>query len=208
MPITDMGVAYEEEILNKIGLLYSGLHWGELGNQHYKSGVAKTRYVSLGVIHTALDINGRDGSLLIDLDRAVPKRLENKFDVITNYGTTEHVNNQYSVFRNIHNMCKVTGIMIHIVPAIGHWRGHCRYYYSKKFFEGLLKECKYKLIDLRMFTTGMYRKKKHLVVCTLKKCVTNSFIQAKKFRILDGIYDSKCTKKTGNYNNVGTKNSK
>ncbi|MBC7332798.1 MAG: hypothetical protein H5T91_10320 [Synergistetes bacterium] len=90
---------YERSVLDLLGLEYEGLKWCELGNQRTDEGkVAKNIYLSRGVQHISIDINGRDGALPIDLDKPVPFIFLNQFDVITNYGTIEHVNNQYSVF--------------------------------------------------------------------------------------------------------------
>jgi len=75
---------YEQNILSYFGLSYDGLIWCELGNQqHHNGGVAKDVYVKLGVDHTSIDINGKDGALQIDLDFPVTDELLNRFDVVT-----------------------------------------------------------------------------------------------------------------------------
>lgn len=190
---------YEESILKKLNISYSGLNWCELGNQTYSGRPAKVMYTTKGVNHTSIDINGRDGSLPLDLDCPVPKNLENKFDVITNYGTTEHVNNQYAVFKNIHVMCKVGCIVIHGVPLIGHWRKHCRYYYSIPFFEGLAAMCNYTIIYLKIFDTAFYAAPKNLISCVFKKEQNTGFPSSKSFASISGIEDSGDLFETGNY---------
>lgn len=191
--------SYEESVLKSLNIAYAGLDWCELGNQGYCDKTAKEMYKSKGVNHTSIDINGRDGAIKLDLDKDVPKTLENRFDVITNYGTTEHVNNQYSVFKNMHNMGRVGCIIFHGVPLIGNWPRHCRYYYSMKFFELLAKACAYTVIDIKIFNTDFYKAPKNLVACILRKERASSFVTQKVFLTIPGINDSKNLLKTGNY---------
>lgn len=191
--------AYEEQILNKLHITYSGLLLCELGNQRYRGKPAKLMYESLGVKHTSIDINGFDGAIPLDLDFAVPKTFETSFNVITNYGTTEHVNNQYSVFKNIHVMGKNNCVVLHGVPLVGNWPTHCRYYYSKDFFTGLINVCSYELIDLRIFTTGQYRRPRNLLACVLRKVKDIPFVSPKEFLGVGGVLDSKDRTNTGNY---------
>jgi len=199
MPITDIGLHYEKKMISRASLKYSDLVWCELGNQSYKGKPAKLMYQKIGVQHTSIDINGLYGSIKLDLDFPVPIKLEDKFDVITNYGTTEHVNNQYSVFKNIHIMCKYGGLIIHAVPLINNWPKHCRYYYSQVFFKQLSNICKYTIMDIGLFNTGLYKKKKNMVVCTLRKNTNKNFISLKVFSTIKGLKDSKNKRKTGNY---------
>lgn len=41
------------------------------------------------------------------------------FDVVTNFGTAEHVFNITQAFENIHNFLRVGGIALHVLPAYG-----------------------------------------------------------------------------------------
>jgi len=156
-----MGIGIEVHEFEKHVLGISGLQWPEisiceLGNQKIK--FLKHRlpagryYRKLGVkYHISLDLNGKNGAMAVDLDKPVPGKLLNKFDLVTDYGTIEHVNNQYQVFRNMHDVCKEGGIMLHALPPSGHWPGHGRYYYSESFFEQLARICNYSPV------TGMQR---------------------------------------------------
>jgi len=190
---------YEEQILSKLRLEYCGLIWCELGNQRYCGKPAKGMYELKGVKHTSIDINGLGGAVPIDLDSPIPSNMENKFDVVTNYGTSDHVNNQYSVFKNVHLMCKLNGIMLHGVPLIGNWVKHCRYYYSKQFFEGLSIKCGYRIIDLKVLNSGFYRHPKNLVVGVLQRVENVAFVSQRQFIGISGINDSKNLNRTGNY---------
>ena len=91
----------------------------------------------------SIDLNARDGSLPLDLTK--PIQIDNiggPFNLVTNFGTTEHVPDQYPCFKNIHDLCSVGGLMYHVVPRVNYWDGkgcgckkaHCPYYYDSDFF--------------------------------------------------------------------------
>jgi len=102
----------------------------------------------LELSHTSIDITGLDGSLPYDLNLpTIP--LTEKFDLVTNFGTTEHIEpNQYEPFLHIHNLCKEGGLMIHEVPVIGHWIGHCKFYYDEDFFKNLAFVNNYEILEM------------------------------------------------------------
>ncbi|GAB4489401.1 MAG: hypothetical protein OHK006_20980 [Thermodesulfovibrionales bacterium] len=153
-PILD----FESTVLAKAGLTYSGLQWCELGNQIIREEnlSAKQYYTRLGVNHTSIDLNGRDGALAINLDYPISSDLTDRFDVVTDYGTLEHVNNQYQAFQNIHRLCKANGIMLHVLPLSGHWEGHCRYYYDQNFALRFAEAAGYRLICSRVLNEFPY----------------------------------------------------
>ena len=163
---------------------YSGLEMLELGNQQIKIGgqrqLAKDYFENLGFKHTSLDINGKDGAIPIDLSKLIKDRIYyNRFDVVTNSGTSEHVEpyeGQYECFGNIHLCTKVGGIMIHVIPEEGSFPGHCPFYYTLDFFEKLVKYNGYKIIEIGRLHRG-----------------ENSFIKAGLIKAVDSAF---CDNKT------------
>ena len=134
----------------------------ELGDQVVKDSAipektGKAYFENRGFEHVSVDLNGLHGAVVRNL--AKPEQFKDwhdAWDVLTNCGTTEHVEpfeSQYECFGIIHDCIKVGGIAIHIVPDVyerdehGAWKNHCRYYYSKSFFELLAKECEYELLS-------------------------------------------------------------
>jgi len=191
---------YEKYTLNSLKLKYKGLKWCELGNQkNYENKVAKYIYLSLGVKHISIDLNGDDGALPINLDQPIPFIFLTQFDVITNYGTIEHINNQFQVFKNIHDSCKLGGIMIHLLPPIGNWPGHCRYYYSKKFVTELANACCYQMINYRILDKFTYKTPRNFIAVTYIKKHNNKFITKEKFNHIGGLIDTGNLTRTGNY---------
>ena len=198
MGINNIIKEYEERNLKLLRIPYEGLEWCELGNQNYYKKSAKKIYKAKGVNHTSIDLNGKNGALEFDLDYPLPIEFENKFDVVTNYGTIEHVNNQYSVFKNVHIICKLGGIIIHLVPLINNWKDHCRYYYTEQFFKDLSYQCNYRIIDVSILKEEEFKDPYNLVVCVLIKKFDN-FISEDVFNQINGVEDSKDLTQTGNY---------
>ena len=115
---------------------YDGLHWIELGNQWDWLGRATKRwYVKRGVQHVSIDVNGRDGSVPLDLNHQIHLPTS---DVLTNYGTLEHVKNQYAGWKNAHDLTRPNGIMIHAVMLADNHEGHSRYLYTHSFIAELI----------------------------------------------------------------------
>ncbi|MBN1799631.1 MAG: hypothetical protein JW822_13730 [Spirochaetales bacterium] len=145
------------EILKKRGLSLNGIKMCELGNQHFfvegiEFQTAKEYFLSLGVNHTSIDINGQDGALTLNLAKPVTDpALVGNFDIVTNYGTAEHVSNQYECYRNMHNFCRRGGLFIHVAPLVGSWPLHCEHYYYPLFFIRLAEANKYRVLKQEIF---------------------------------------------------------
>lgn len=74
-----------------------------------------------------IDIKGKiNGGLAesIDLNKEIPDEYINKFDLLTNFGTSEHVSDQYMVWKNMMSLVKVGGFLYHDLPFSGTWRNH------------------------------------------------------------------------------------
>jgi len=80
----------------------------------------------------------------------------NTFDAIINIHVTEHIEpieRQIAVWKNIHSMCKVNGVMIHILPdpdeCFNYLKnyGHCHLYFGRAFFSNLVSELGYEVLN-------------------------------------------------------------
>jgi SAM-dependent methyltransferase len=115
-----------------------------------KIACAQDLYAPLGFSHyKAIDASGENGALVFDLNNDLREQYEftESFDLVTNLGTAEHCFDQRAVFANIHNLCKVGGIMIHALPAQGNVN-HAFYNYHPRFFADLATANDYEIIDL------------------------------------------------------------
>jgi hypothetical protein len=110
----------------------------------------------LGFQYSAIDIDGSPGAIPLDLNfDAAPAEMRGRHDLVTNYGTTEHVVNQLNAFRMIHDLTAVGGLMIHNLPSHG-MLTHGLINYTPKFFWMLARSNNYKfrLMDYWMEPCG------------------------------------------------------
>ncbi len=138
-----------------------GLRMLELGDQvindkSIPEKTGKAYFENRGFEHVSVDSSGRLGSVARDLrDREQFKDWVNAWHVITNSGTTEHVEpfaTQYDCFRILHDCVTVGGVVVHLNPDAddldtnGTWKGHCRFYYTEAFHDTVARECGYELL--------------------------------------------------------------
>ncbi len=154
---------------------------------------AKNIYNFLGIKdYECIDSNGEFGAHIFDLNKDISKEYtyKKKFDLVTNNGTTEHVFNQYTCFKNIHDLTKVGGYMFHAVPFIGYLE-HGFYLYSASFFLDLAFINNYEIKAIWICIDGnilkpysrkiaeSYLKKQGekdvLIICLLKKVLNRNF---------------------------------
>jgi hypothetical protein len=149
------------------------------------SKLASTYFMHCGASEiTMLDINKKDGALPIDLDKPIDNiDLLESFDVLIDGGTSEHVKNQYSCFWNAFNLCKPGALMLHMIPAKGHWINHGRWGYPLHFFKELARYSGYTIIEMYQdnYVSKLVEKKHDLVFTCLKKELHSVFVSQKIF---------------------------
>jgi hypothetical protein len=114
--------------------------------------------------HVSMDLNGQDGALPRDICDPVTDL--GVFDVVTNFGCSEHIHDQRGCFQGLHALCRVGGVMVHVVPPVGEWPGHGQYHYTEQFFEGLARANAYRVVLLRRAAGEPHRP---LLCCGLVK---------------------------------------
>ena len=77
----------------------------------------------------------------------LPLPFSDRFDVVTNLGTAEHVFNQYQVFKSAHEKTNPGGIMIHALPNQGCY-DHGFYNYHPTFVFDLSQANRYQIVTL------------------------------------------------------------
>jgi len=99
-----------------------------------------------GFEYCALDIFDADNTILFDLNIHEPgDELRGKFDLVTNFGTTEHVINQYQSMKTIHDLAKPGGIIYHDIPMSG-YHDHGYLSYHPRFFFDLALANTYRVV--------------------------------------------------------------
>lgn len=110
----------------------------------------KSWYQSLGFSrYLAIDVNTERDAVAMDLnlDLKSDYGFREQFDLVTNNGTGEHVFNQYTVFKNAHDLCRTGGFMIHVLPFY-RWVDHGFFNYNPNLFPCLANQNNYILHQL------------------------------------------------------------
>lgn len=108
----------------------------ELGAKQY--GAYKAFFQRCGLRHVSIDLNGMGQALALDLQEPLDvPGIGGPFDWVTNFGTTEHVQDQPAVWANVHRLLKVGGVLVSQTPYPGDWKNHGRWYVTKSWYQEL-----------------------------------------------------------------------
>jgi hypothetical protein len=193
-----MGIHKKDLDLIDLSLLaqnkvFQGLNMCELGSQALRGVLGskfknpKEYFQSLDCSHTSIDMNGERGALKINLNHDLEKTnpmFTRYFDMVTNFGTSEHVFDQYQCWKNIHNLLKFGGSVVSSVPEVNSWPNHCQYYYDLEFFQDLCKMCDYKIVKNTVYENNNGKKLLNLVECIFIKQVDIPFVSREDFASL------------------------
>jgi hypothetical protein len=151
------------DTLNRhIGLVggFNGCRMMELGNQQMycipnipEASAAKSWFERMGAKHTSIDMNGQLGALQLDLSVPIERpEWDSAFDVVSDFGTSEHVGKTltalYNCRANCHRWCRPGGLMLFNNPKTGHWPQHGYHYFTLAHYEKLAAACNYRVVQL------------------------------------------------------------
>lgn len=112
----------------------------------------------------SIDAWPEEGAGIIhNLNDPVPSHMHGRYDMIFDFGTTEHIFNVPQVLQNIHKMLKPSGSIVHILPSSGHM-GHGFYQFCPSLFKTFYTSNKY--ADVRLFFLFFRRFAHHYVEIT------------------------------------------
>lgn len=104
--------------------------------------------------YLAIDVDESPDSLPLDLNYdQTPDDARGRFDLVTNFGTTEHVANQLHAFKLIHELTKAGGVMMHHLPMQGNLT-HGLVNYNPKFFWMLARSNDYQFLHMSFTNDG------------------------------------------------------
>jgi hypothetical protein len=102
----------------------------------------------VGMEYLALDVADGYGTEIFDLNRqGLPESRHGRFQVVLNFGTTEHVMNQQNAFRVIHDAAGDGAWMIHDLPGLG-YLDHGLFLYTPRFFFSLAARNHYEIVEV------------------------------------------------------------
>jgi len=137
---------------NALFLRYAdvGLKIIELGDQLMDIGEA-TQFMRSDELYNefniqSIDIHGKNRALPIDLSKESKERFE--ADLLTDFGTVEHVSGLYNALLNCHNWSKPGGTMIHANPKTGTFPGHGVSFFTQDFWKKLAEAMDYQVLEL------------------------------------------------------------
>lgn len=115
----------------------------------------KEFYESIGFKkYIAIDVNTDKDAIALDLNLDLRKdyNYKEQYDLVTNNGTGEHIFNQYTVFKNVHDLCKEGGVMIHNLPYTG-YIDHGFYSFQPNLFIALAHANNYSIQEISVGTS-------------------------------------------------------
>lgn len=164
-----MGILGEPAAFVKALNLPAGFSVCELGDQQISftdpPSSAEAFYRQLGAgRYVAIDGNGR-GSVTADLNHPLPSSLcLGTFDLVTDFGTGEHIFDQAQVWRTLHDLTRPAGYIAFDRPAQG-YSSHCFYLTDECLFRDLASVNDYTLLRFEKKETprgllwrGVYRR--------------------------------------------------
>ena len=107
----------------------------------------------------SIDNSGYESAdIILDLNKPVPKELHGKYDTIIDGGTLEHIYHLPNVLKNIHDMLKVGGRIIHILPSASfYFIDHGFYMFSPTLFNDYYISNKYVIETSYVLTFDRFR---------------------------------------------------
>lgn len=155
MGVTTQSLETIKDILkwHPVGSVVDAGAQNQMFNEHLSNPDLKGKYPYMsewwrqkGVRYMSIDLTGENNCERWDLDQPLPTQM--KFDLVCDFGTGEHVRNFYQCMRNIHNLCKVGGVIIRENPLIRNWPQHGFNYVDPKFYVDLCEMNGYQLIKI------------------------------------------------------------
>lgn len=181
----------------------SGNRMLELGDQqmycHHnvpEASAAKSYFEQLGVQHTSIDLNGELGALPLDLSQRIERpEWVNGFDVVTDFGTSEHVGKGleklYNCRENVHRFCRPGGIMIFMNPKTGNWPGHGYHYFTMAHYLRLAPLAQYEALEVSEHPTLGNSTDGWQIHAAFRKTADNPFPSFEEFKTacVDAVFE-------------------
>jgi hypothetical protein len=119
----------------------------ELGRRA-NGGLAADLFQRAGFDYMAIDFAVFPHTLRLDLNvDPLPLEQHGRYALVTNSGTSEHILNQYNVFKVIHDATAPGGLMYHGLPMAGEF-SHGIISYNPKFFWSLAEANSYEIVGI------------------------------------------------------------
>ena len=122
----------------------------DLKKQGFVDDVTVFKMLGFETVHSLDSSDYEKATYIHDLNVPVPEHLHEKYDVILDGGTLEHVFHLPNCLANIHKMLKTSGLVIHSSVSHNHV-DHGFYMFSPSLFYEYYKANKYEIVRSRFF---------------------------------------------------------
>lgn len=161
----------------------------ELGNKGNENGVYRTDYLDAGAkSYHCVDINGQDGAIPVDLrsessaDQIKEATGIETFDIITNYGMSEHIPVQRTFYKCVHELARIGTQIVHWTPVARKFKGHgyqgSIWHAEESFFDALSRKNGYR------FEIGQTIYDKRVLNCRLVVEKHDEFVWDEDWKLL------------------------
>lgn len=99
--------------------------------------------------YASFDVNDVPHNIKMDLNEPVDSNYRGIASIVTNIGVGEHIFDQCAVFTNMHNVCKVGGVMFFHLPFTP-WLNHGFYNFNPILFPALAYANQYDMLFLNV----------------------------------------------------------
>jgi hypothetical protein len=149
---------------------------------------ARTFWQWLNFEYATIDIDGDPSSIPLDLNYdGVPMSAKGKYNLVTNFGSTEHVVNQLNAFEVIHDLTAFHGIMVHRLPCQG-MHNHGFVNYNFKFFWMLARSNGYKFVHADFTDSGASESMPTNIIEFLAPYKTTGVERARDYKSVDAAF--------------------
>ena len=147
----------------------------ELGNKRNSTGLYRDWYHDQGLDYVCLDWNGLDGAVPLDMRYSIEpdeimNGMERGFDVVTNFGFSEHVEDQMACWSNIHNFVGVGGHLAICMPMMPDWIGHGLWMPTLQWYDNFAMVNGYK------YEMKVWDRKRRTICARMQKTIERSFV--------------------------------
>jgi SAM-dependent methyltransferase len=95
--------------------------------------------------YTSIDLDDPIAVHRLDLNQPIPESM-GQFDVVTNFGTAEHVFNIGQVFASIHDLLNEGGVSLHVCPSFA-FVNHGLYNVNPNLYIEMARQNDYEVVD-------------------------------------------------------------
>ena len=160
------------------------------GGQNEGAPFANIYYESKGIKYVCIDLNGENNAWKYDLSQPLHSYFSG-YNLVTDFGTGEHVKSAYNLFKNIHNLLNKGGIAVRENPKTGSWQQgicdgkHGYNYMTIEFYKQLAELQGYRIIELYEHAAMGNEVDGWLICCAYKKMNDFEFISEETFNKLN-----------------------